>query len=469
MRAHKATIIVDLGFGDAGKGSIVDFLARRGNVAAVVRFNGGAQAAHNVVTPAGMHHTFAQFGSGTFVSGVRTHLSRFMLVDPLALATEAKHLQDLDMGNVFARLTVDEDAMVVTPFHKAANRLREVLRGSGRHGSCGMGVGEAVADSLWFPDRPVRARDLRDLETLLDKFRFFQELKRDEFRSWQRELAESIPAQMEWRLLTDPDAPAFYASLCHRIARRFAVVGGAYLARLAAGGHLLFEGAQGVLLDELHGFHPYTTWSNTTFENAQTLLREIGYDGEIERMGVLRTYATRHGAGPFVTEDAALTTLLPDPHNGTGRWQGAFRSGWLDLVMARYALEVCGGADSLAITFLDRLRAAGRRLAVSYKARSDAFTESERAAVKLVVSPDPAVEVIERLRRNPVRTNLAYREMLTQLLTKVVPVYRDAAALVDDASFLAMLERDLTVPISIASYGPTTNDKRIRGRERLAA
>src|SRR5262245_57035715 len=125
MRSRKATIVVDLGFGDAGKGSITDFLARDGTTAAVVRHNGGAQAANNVITPAGTHHTFAQFGSGTFVPGVRTHLSRFMLIDPLALITEAKHLEELGLGNVFARLTVDADAIVVTPFHKAANRLRE--------------------------------------------------------------------------------------------------------------------------------------------------------------------------------------------------------------------------------------------------------------------------------------------------------------------------------------------------------
>src|SRR4051794_33587520 len=123
-----AWIVVDLGFGDAGKGSVVDFLVREHQTHTVVRFNGGAQAAHNVVLPDGRHHTFSEFGSGTFVPGVRTHLSRFMLVDPAALLAEERHLRSLGVSDAFERLSVDGRAIVVTPFQKAANRLREMSR-----------------------------------------------------------------------------------------------------------------------------------------------------------------------------------------------------------------------------------------------------------------------------------------------------------------------------------------------------
>ena len=144
---YRHYVVCGLGFGDEGKGSVTDFLCSsrsRDPAHAVVRFNGGGQAGHNVVTADGRHHTFAQFGSGSFTPGVRTHLSRFMLVDPLALAAEAAHLIAAGVPGALGRLTVDRDARLVTPYHQAANRARELARGRDRHGSCGMGIGETA-------------------------------------------------------------------------------------------------------------------------------------------------------------------------------------------------------------------------------------------------------------------------------------------------------------------------------------
>src|SRR5215213_2367436 len=111
---QQALLTVDLGFGDAGKGSIVDFLTRAHNAHTVVRYNGGAQAAHRVVTPGPnpREHVFAQFGSGT-LAGAATHLSRFMLLDPLAMIAEAQHLQSLNVTDAFEHTTIDERALVV--------------------------------------------------------------------------------------------------------------------------------------------------------------------------------------------------------------------------------------------------------------------------------------------------------------------------------------------------------------------
>ena len=168
-----AFLTVDLGFGDAGKGSIVDFLTHTHAAHTVVRYNGGAQAAHRVVTAGSSprEHVFAQFGSGT-LAGAATHLSRFMLLDPLAMVAEEQHLRALGVTDAFERTTIDERALVITPFQRAANRLKELARGDGRHGSCGMGIGETMVDYLEHGQRVLFASDLRNPDLMRANLRF---------------------------------------------------------------------------------------------------------------------------------------------------------------------------------------------------------------------------------------------------------------------------------------------------------
>src|SRR6266511_4167773 len=362
-------IVVDLGYGDAGKGTVVDWLCATRAVHTVVRFNGGAQAGHNVVRPDGRQHTFAQFGSGTFHAGVRTHLSRHVVVDPLALVVEADHLAAVGVPDALARLTVDRDALLATPYHRAANRARETARGVDRHGSCGLGVGETMAYALAHPADAPRVGDCA--------------------------------------------APRL---LCHRLA---------LLRSAVRAGPVVFEGAQGVLLDEWHGFHPYTTWSTTTFTNAEELLAEAGASGY--RLGVLRTFTTRHGPGPLVTEDPTL--LLTHRYNPTNPWQGGFRVGHFDAVAHRYALAVAGGVDGLALTHLDTAaRRPGLRLCDRYDREGG-------------LSPGPAGD-------------LDRQERLTRRLLAARPVYAGSAT-----DWVAAVEQYLSAPVVLTSWGPTASDK----------
>uniref|UniRef100_UPI001C5D2E9A adenylosuccinate synthetase n=1 Tax=Nonomuraea rhizosphaerae TaxID=2665663 RepID=UPI001C5D2E9A len=342
MNEH--VIVVDLGYGDAGKGTVVDWLCATRPVHAVVRFNGGAQAAHNVVLPDGRHHTFAQFGSGT-LRGVRTHLSRFVVVDPLALSAEAEHLERIGVPDPYGLITVDRDCLLATPYHVEANRRRELARGKDRHGSCGMGIGETMAYALEHGSLAPRAGDPSPV--LARKLRVLREALG----------VEGPPVE---------DCVAAYEAFASRV-------------RLVDGlpplsGPTVFEGAQGVLLDENHGFDPYTTWSTTTFANAETLLEGAG----AVRLGVLRTYTTRHGPGPLVTEDPTLE--LPERHNGTGPWQGPFRTGHFDAVAHRYAIEAAGGVDELALTHLD---APVSRLCHAYDLPADDHTQETARVTRL--------------------------------------------------------------------------------------
>lgn len=350
-------IVVGLGFGDEGKGTIVDYLVREHGASAVVRFNGGAQAAHRVVNPDGSEHVFAQFGSGTFHPGCETYLSKHTIVNPLNLFNENDHLIQLGIDDALDRLSIDVEALIVTPFHVAANRLRELARGPIRHGSCGQGIGEAVSDSLraWLPS--IKAGDLFFESDLVQKLQAVQRAKRNVYDFL---LADPDLEKAGWfdhrfveesQALLDPDLPEMLAESYLQLAPNLV---SDWKHRLRNDETIVFEGAQGILLDENCGFHPHTTWSTATSENAHRLLSVAGYDGERRTIGVTRCYLTRHGDGPLPTWDPVLSELLTDPVNMADPWQGDFRVGNLDLGLLNYAIDADGRIGEIAVTCLDR-------------------------------------------------------------------------------------------------------------------
>jgi adenylosuccinate synthase len=351
----RAVAVVDLGFGDAGKGLVVDFLARQPDTTLVVRFNGGAQAGHNVVTPDGRHHTFAQLGAGTFVPGVRTHLASRVVVHPTALLIEAARLREAGVADALERVSVSPDALLVTPFHQAACRIRELARGEQRHGSCGVGVGEVMADAL--RGEPIRARDLARRPHLRTLLAAIQERLRDGVREAREAAGRHAQGAAELHVLDDLDVGERWIEATEPFVARVATVPDGIVGDvLRRGERVVFEGAQGVLLDEDCGFHPYTTWSRCTFANVEELLAAHFPGGEpLFRLGVARIYAHRHGPGPLPTESTELGRALDEAHNVDGPWQGPFRVGWPDLVLCRYARAAAGPLDALALTHLDAL------------------------------------------------------------------------------------------------------------------
>jgi adenylosuccinate synthase len=432
-------IVVGLGFGDEGKGATVDFLSATGEVAGVVRFNGGGQAAHNVIVD-GRHHTFRQFGSGT-LAGVPTFLSRFSLVEPIGLAGEAEELAALGVPDPLSLLTVDPDALITTPVQVAANRTREDRRGALAHGSTGLGIGETVwydlacrtgaragqrVENLVAPaaarGRALRVRDCREPGALRRRL--------DELVRFYRPLLAGSPH--------GHPGVAEMAEMLTAFAGAVRIAAPDHLARTARRGRLVFEGAQGVLLDEWRGFHPHTTWSTTTPANAQRLLADAGLPaGHV--LGVTRVYTTRHGAGPLPTQDAALEAI-PEPHNGPGRYQGGWRAGHLDLVALRYAVAVSGGVDGLAISHLDVL--------------------DDPAA--------PAVSAVDRYRdrrgdpvdRLPlgVPGDLGHQGRLTSLLTGATA---EGAGLRDSRHAVTVLEAALGAPAQVLAFGPARADRKV--------
>lgn len=336
----KAVVTVGLGFGDEGKGATVDYLTRRLNADLVVRYSGGAQAGHNVELSDGRRHTFAQFGAGT-LAGARTYLGPAMIISPATMVPEAEHLQSLGVANPFQLLSAHPDCLVSTCYHVWMNRLRESARGESRHGSCGLGIGEARHYWLRYGQDAVVAADLQDPRTLHSKL----SLMRGRFLLEMQELPridKSLAAGLHesW--------PAEEADLLQGAAGQLALS-----SRLPRSHTAIFEGAQGVLLDEWFGFHPHTTWSTVTPLQALELLQAEGA-ADITVLGVTRTYTTRHGAGPFPTWCPQLSASVVDAGNPGNPWQGSIRCGPLDLVLLDYAARICQ-VDGLVVNCLDQL------------------------------------------------------------------------------------------------------------------
>jgi adenylosuccinate synthase len=379
-----------------------------------------------------------------------------MLLNPIRLLKEDDELRTLGVTDALARISIDRQALVTTPFQVAANRLRELARGDARHGSCGMGIGETMADWLAYGDEMVFAADLQRPESLSWKLERVRALKLVQLADLPGTLPETDAAQAERRIFSDPDVIESCVRTYTYLAGQVRIVDGAYLGMLLdLPGTVLFEGAQGALLDEWRGFHPYTTWSTTTFKNALTLLDEHGYDGEIVKLGLLRGYTTRHGAGPLVTEDPRLRPVFTDPYNVTNNWQQGFRVGPFDVVATRYAIEVAGRPDLVAVSHLDQIeRLRETAIAVAYR-----YTGNEPDVGRYVDVDDG---LIVRLRPSPAPEDLEYQARLTTILERCEPVIRTVRG--GTAGLLDAIEAELGVTIGLVSAGPAADDKGPRPR-----
>ena len=440
--APRFAALVGLGFGDCGKGLFTDALCRRWPVHTVARFNGGAQAGHNVVLPDGRHHTFSQFGAGTFVPGVHTLLASAVVVHPTALLVEETFLRRAGIADALSRLTIAAGCRLTTPYHQAAGRVRERLRGTRAHGSCGVGVGETVAHEIAHPDEALRYADLAHPRRAREKLAAIRRTL-----AAQLDLRALDAGDDEVRVLHDDDIAERWLEQAHRLASQVAPADEAVVsARLQREGTLLFEGAQGVLLDESRGFHPHTTWSDVTPAGADAVLASAGIRAPVLRLGIVRAYMTRHGAGPLPTHDAALDGLA-EPHNDDGGWQGRFRRGHPDAVLLRYAVEAAGPLDGLMVSHLDAVdRGTPLHWCSSYLAapeddallcRRDAVDAQRIVGLRLGAQGD-----------------LSHQARLTALLDRVRPAY-DAEPVASAAALLERMEDIADCGVQFSSRGPT--------------
>ena len=334
----RTDVIVGVQWGDEGKGRVVDALAGRSGV--VVRYQGGANAGHTVVV-GDEKFVFHLLPSGILYPGKLCVIGNGVVIDPETLF---KELDDLKKrGKPLARLVISHGAHVVMPYHKLLDRLAEGARSEGsRIGTTGRGIGPCYSDK--FGRVGIRAEDLVNPGILKEKLMMNIEQKNEIltkiYGAGPLESDTVYEAALEWGRRMEP------------------MLGDAFLeihTALETGINVLFEGAQGTLLDVDHGTYPFVTSSSPCSGGACTGAG-IG-PGRIDRViGVTKAYCTRVGEGPFPTEDkGSLGELLRTKGGEFGATTGRpRRCGWNDLVAVDYAVKV-NGIDGLALTKLDVL------------------------------------------------------------------------------------------------------------------
>jgi adenylosuccinate synthase len=416
-------------WGDEGKGKVVDLLTP--HFAVVARYQGGHNAGHTVYAGA-TKIILRLLPSGILHSHVSCAIGNGVVIDPQALFTEIDELGRFgyDVAN---RLLISERAHVILPYHRELDLLSEARRGERKIGTTSRGIGPAYEDKIG--RRGIRVCDLFDRAGLEQEIR-------ENVQARNRLIKEST---LDWRPLFDQ-----MLTFGERM-KPWVTDVSVYLAKTnAAGRSILFEGAQGTLLDIDHGTYPFVTSSNSTIGGVCTGL------GVSPRMingvlGVVKAYATRVGEGPMPTE---LLGASGDRLRDGGKEFGSVtgrprRCGWYDAVVARYAARI-NGLDSIALTKLDVLDGLDEiNVCTGYRYGNDVIDEWP-ADLNVLAKCQPIYQTLPGWSRP------------SSGVTRYDDLPREAQR------YVAFLEEVSGVPVSIVSTGSGRNDTIIREKSAAA-
>jgi len=343
--AARNVVVVGTQWGDEGKGKVVDWLTD--HAAAVVRFQGGHNAGHTLVIN-GKKTALQLIPSGIMRDGVACYIGNGVVVDPTHLLSEIKRLEDAGLS-VRSRLFISESCPLILPFHVEVDKAREALRetsGSGKIGTTGKGIGPAYEDKV--ARRALRVQDLKHPDRFAQKLRELLDLHNFALEGYLK------AGKLDFQPIFDQ------AMACaEHILPMLADVGVRIHGHNVDGGCVLFEGAQGTLLDIDHGTYPYVTSSNCVAGNAAAG-SGVGPDKLHYILGITKAYTTRVGSGPFPTEldwdtpgtvGHHLSTVGQERGTVTGR---ARRCGWLDAAALKRSVLI-NGISGLCLTKLDVL------------------------------------------------------------------------------------------------------------------
>ncbi|XXQ68878.1 adenylosuccinate synthase [Neisseriaceae bacterium B1] len=333
----KNVVVIGAQWGDEGKGKIVDWLAEQ--TTGVVRFQGGHNAGHTLVVN-GKKTILRLIPSGILHESLDCYIGSGVVVSPEALLSEIDELNAAGVKNVAQRLKIAATAPLILPYHVALDQAREKSRGAGKIGTTGRGIGPAYEDKV--ARRSVRVGDLADLDLVAEKVRANLEL----YNVQLVHLHGEKPVKFE-------DVMAKIEGFRERVLPMIADVSRTLYEKNQKGERLLFEGAQGTLLDIDYGTYPFVTSSNCIAGAAS------GGAGVPPQMlnyvlGIVKAYTTRVGSGPFPTElfddvGAGLAERGHEFGSVTGRPR---RCGWFDAAALKRSIQV-NGISGMCITKLD--------------------------------------------------------------------------------------------------------------------
>jgi adenylosuccinate synthase len=364
-------------WGDEGKGKIVDWLSERADV--VVRFQGGHNAGHTLVI-GNKTYKLSLLPSGV-VRGKLSVIGNGVVVDPWALLKEIETLRGQGVAVTPDILAVAENAALILPLHSKLDLLREEARGAGKIGTTGRGIGPAYEDKV--ARRAIRVCDLLDPDALDGKVQNLLQHHNALLRGLGAEVVDAAELVAQLREVALKVAP-FVKTVWRKLdeARR-------------RGDRILFEGAQGAMLDVDHGTYPFVTSSNTVAGQAATGAG-IGVGAVSYVLGITKAYTTRVGSGPFPSE---LTDETGQTLGERGREFGTVtgrkrRCGWFDAVLVRQSAKVAG-INGIALTKLDVLDGFEElRICVGYEIDGKRFDYLPSAA-HLQAAAKPVYETIE--------------------------------------------------------------------------
>ena len=369
--------VIGAQWGDEGKGKLVDWLSNRADV--VVRFQGGHNAGHTLVVD-GKVYKLSLLPSGV-VQGKLSVVGNGVVIDPWALFDEIARVEALGLTITPDLLVVADNACLILPLHRELDVARETAAGANKIGTTGRGIGPAYEDKVG--RRAIRVADLEDLDALEGKI--------DRLLTHHNALRNGLG-------LEPVDVPALVAALraiAPRLLSHARPVWHILEKARHDGKRILFEGAQGALLDIDHGTYPFVTSSNTVAGQAAAGSgmgpKSVGYV-----LGILKAYTTRVGSGPFPSElfDDVGKGIAERGHEFgtvTGR---ARRVGWLDAVLARQSIAI-NGIDGIALTKLDILDGIETiKVCVGYKVGGEVL-DYLPAGFKAQQAIEPVYEEIE--------------------------------------------------------------------------